>query len=76
MRTVRVTGTDFVRDVDSMGLSNTNIAEKNEYYAKLRLVNNQKEEINKVKMEINNLKEDVGEIKSLLRQLIEKGSNG
>lgn len=73
---VRVTGTDFVRDVDSMGLSNTNVAEKNEYYAKLRLVTNQKEEINKIKTEMNEIRSDVGEIKSLLRQLLEKGSNG
>lgn len=73
MRLVKVVGTDFVRDVDSMGLSNTNNAEKNEYYSKLRMVTNQKEEINKLKSDINNMKDDVYEIKDLLRQLIEKG---
>lgn len=73
MRLVKVVGTDFVRDVDSMGLSNTNTAEKNEYYSKLRMVTNQKEEINKLKSEINNMRDDVYEIKGLLRQLIEKG---
>jgi predicted RNase H-like nuclease (RuvC/YqgF family) len=56
-----------------MGLSNTNTAEKNEYYSKLRMVTAQKEEINKLKSDINNMKDDVYEIKDLLRQLIEKG---
>jgi prefoldin subunit 5 len=73
---VRVTNTDFVRDIDSMGLSNTNVAEKNEYYAKVRMIKSQKEEINKVKSEIDSLKEDVNDIKQLLNKILENQING
>jgi hypothetical protein len=73
---VRVNNTNFVRDTDSMGLSNTNVAEKNEYYSKLRLYNAQKEEINKVKSEIDDLKSDMSEIKTLLEKILENQING
>lgn len=53
-----------------MPIDNT---EKIEYYAKLKLVKNQKEEINKVKSEIDCIKTDMCEIKSLLQQLLSKG---
>ena len=72
MTFVRVNGSEFVRDTKSMGLSNTNTTERNEYYAKLRLIQNQKEGINKVNEEINALKNDVLEIKTLLSQLLNK----
>jgi hypothetical protein len=51
----------------------TDNTEKNEYYAKLRLVKMQKDEINKVKSEIDCIKSDMSEIKSLLQQLLIKG---
>lgn len=76
MSFVKVEGVEFVRDTNSMGLSNTNMTEKNEYYAKVRMLQNQKDEINKVKSEMNNIKKDIGDIKSLLQQLLEKGTNG
>jgi len=76
MTFVKIEGADFVRDINSMGLSNTNMSEKNEYYAKVRLLQNQKEEINKVKSEMSNIKNDIGDIKALLQQLLEKGTNG
>lgn len=72
MSFVKVNNSEFVRDTKSMGLSNTNNSEKNEYYAKLRLIQNQKEGINKVNEEINDLKNDVNEIKSLLSQLLNR----
>ena len=46
---VRVTGTNYVRDVNSMGLSNTNSVEKDEYYAKQKLMQVQKQELNNIK---------------------------
>jgi hypothetical protein len=73
MELVRVTGTNFVRDINSRALLPTDSAEKNEYYNKLRLVKIQKEEINKVKSEIDCIKSDMSEIKSLLQQLLIKG---
>jgi hypothetical protein len=73
MTIVKVTGTDFVRDTDSMALTNVNENMKNEYYSKVHLLKNQKEEINKVKSEINDIKNDVAEIKELMLKLINKG---
>jgi len=70
---VRVTGTNFVRDTNSMAIMPTDNLEKNEYMAKLRLVKSQKEEINTLKQEINSIREDVVDIKNLLRELIVKG---
>ena len=72
MTFVKVNNADFVRDTNSMGLSSTNTAEKNEYYTKLRMIQNQKEGINRVNEEINSLKNDVSEIKTLLSQLLNK----
>jgi ribosomal 30S subunit maturation factor RimM len=76
MTLVKLTGANFVRDTKSMAITPTDNAEKNEYYAKLRVVKNQKEEINKVKSEMDDIKNDVIEIKFLLKQLIGKNTNG
>ena len=73
MELVRVTGTNLVRDINSRALMPTDDTEKNEYYAKLRLVKNQKEEINKLKSDIDGIKVDMNEIKSLLQQILIKG---
>ena len=72
MSLVRVRGTNFVRDVNSMAIMPVDNTEKNEYYAKLRVIKSQKEEINKIRSEIDGIKSDVGEIKGLLKQLIGK----
>lgn len=69
---VRVTGTDFIRDTNSMGLSNTNSIEKEEYYAKARILQNQKKELNSVKAEMDLIKSDISDIKQLLIQLMDK----
>jgi hypothetical protein len=76
MNLVRVTGTNYVRDTNSMGLINVDDVEKNDYLSKLSLLKTQKEEINKVKSEIDSIKNDVSEIKELMLQLLNKGSNG
>lgn len=62
----------MVRDTESMALLNTNITEKNEYYAKVRMLKNQKDELNKVNTEISELKNEMNDIKSLLKQLIDR----
>jgi hypothetical protein len=72
MNFVKVTGTSFVRDVNSMGLSNTDTAAKDEYYNKLRLLKSQKQELNMVKEEIDSVRFEMSEIKQLLQQLINK----
>jgi hypothetical protein len=73
---VRIEGASFVRDVKSMGLSNINSNEKNDYLAKVRMLTNQKTEINNIRDEISCMKDDMCEIKSLLAQLLGKGTNG
>lgn len=73
---VKVTGTNFVRDINSMGLSNINPSEKEEYYSKQKLIQNQKHELNSIRSEIDGIKNDVSDIKQLLLQLMDKGSNG
>ena len=69
---LKVNNADLVRDTESMALLNTNITEKNEYYAKVRLLKNQKDELNKVNTEISELKNEMNDIKSLLKQLIDR----
>lgn len=59
-----------------MALINNNDSEREEYYNKVRILQNQKEEINKVKSEIRSIKDDIGEIKMLMKSLLDKGSHG
>mgnify|MGYP003343384015 CR=1 FL=1 len=73
---VKVTGTNFVRDTGSMGLINNDDSARNEYYSKVRMLKTQKDEINKVKSEMESIKSDVLEIKEMMRQLLNKGTNG
>lgn len=63
----------MMRDTASMALINTDQTSKNEYYNKVRMIQNQKEEINKVKTEIESLKIDLGDIKEMMKQLLAKG---
>ena len=73
---VKVDGAQFVRDTNSMGLSNTNYNEKNEYYARVRQAKLQNEKINSINSEIESIKNDMGEIKEMMRQLMDKKING
>jgi hypothetical protein len=73
---VKVTGTQYVRDTESMALINTDNEAKNEYLAKVRLLKTQKDEINTVKEEIASIKDDMSEIKQLMLQLLDKNKNG
>jgi hypothetical protein len=72
---VKVNGTKMIRDTASMALINTDNTERNEYYAKVKMLKTQKEEINNVKTEMADIKNDVAEIKTLLMKLLES-SNG
>lgn len=73
---VKVNDSTFVRDIQSGALINQDYSSRDEYYAKVRLITNQKEELNTVRSEIDNIKNDVSEIKQLLIALLNKGSNG
>jgi septal ring factor EnvC (AmiA/AmiB activator) len=69
---VKVNDSTFVRDVQSRALINQDYTGRDEYYAKVRLLTNQKTEINKVNAEINQIKSEMSEIKDLLKQLLLK----
>jgi hypothetical protein len=69
---VKINGANLVRDTNSMGISNIDTAARDEYYTKLKMIQNQKEGLNKVQEEIDELKSDVSEIKSMIAQLLSK----
>jgi hypothetical protein len=69
---VKIPGTNLMRDTESMALLNIDNTEKNDYYSKLKLLQNQKEQINTIKQEINGVKDDISDIKQLLKQLLDK----
>lgn len=70
---IKVNDSNFLRDTDSMALINVDEQAKNEYISKVRLINNQKQEINKVKSEMQSIKNDMSEIKQLMLKLLDKG---
>lgn len=77
MALVKIEGNNHLyRDTNTMALVNRDSASKDEYYMKKKLLQTQKQEINTIKSEIDSIKSDVSEIKVLMRQLLEKGSNG
>ena len=62
-----------MRDPRSGAIINQDKTGLDEYLARRRGMESQKEEINKVKSDIGDLKQDMADIKSLLLKLIEKG---
>jgi|TARA_B110000503_G_C6802162_1_gene271574 hypothetical protein len=66
---VKIPGTTYVRDTNTMALINTDQAGLEDYKVKSKLLNTQKTEINNIKSEINEIRNDVGVIKELLLQL-------
>lgn len=77
MALVKIEGHNHLyRDTNTMALVNRDTASKDEYFMKKKLLQTQKQEINTIKAEIDGIKSDVSEIKILMRQLLDKGSNG
>jgi len=66
---VKIPGTTYVRDTNTMALINTDQNGLDDYKVKSKLLNTQKTEINNIKSEINEIRNDVGVIKELLLQL-------
>lgn len=73
MELLKVQGTKLVRDPRSGAIINQDKTGLDEYLARRRGMESQKEEINKVKSDIIGLKQDMTDIKSLLQKLLEKG---
>lgn len=73
MNYLKVQGTKLVRDPRSGAIINQDKNGLEEYLSKRKVLESQKEEINKVKSEIKSINNDLTEIKSLLLKLLEKG---
>ena len=73
MSRIKVEGyTSLVRDVSSNGIVNTNVSEYQTYMKRIRMRNEQGDQIRSAVKEINNLKAELREIKSLLTKVLEK----
>jgi len=71
MSRVKVEGyTSLVRDVSSNGIVNTNVSEYQTYMKRIRMRNEQGDQIRSAVKEINNLKAELREIKGLIRELV------
>jgi hypothetical protein len=73
MHLLKVQGTKLVRDPRTGAIINQDRAGLEEYLAKRRGMESQREEINKVKSDMDEMKQDLTDIKSLLQKLLEKG---
>jgi len=73
MALVQIPGTKLVRDTTSMALINKDSVGLEDYKTKRRMLETQKEEINKVKSELKDIRDDMKEIKTLMSQLLSKG---
>ena len=70
---VKIDGTSFYRDTNSMALVNKDVAGLEEYRTKRKFAESQRQEINNLKQEMECIKGDVLEIKEIMRQLLNKG---
>ena len=60
----------LVREVSSGGIVNTNHSEYETYMKRIRMRNQQGDEIRNAVKEINNLKSELREIKGLIKELV------
>ena len=74
---VKIEGQNHLyRDTNTMALVNRDTSARDDYLMKRKLLQTQKQEINNVKQEMESIKSDVLEIKEMMRQLLNKGTNG
>jgi len=72
MALVKVEESTFVRDTTSRALINQDTSARDEYYNKVKMINANKSQINKLNDEISSLKNEMSEIKDLMKQLLSK----
>jgi hypothetical protein len=72
MALVKVEDSSFVRDTNSRALINQDYAARDEYFAKVKMLSMNKNQINTLNTEVDNLKSELSEIKNLLNQLLLK----
>ena len=71
MSRIKVEGyKSLVRDVSSNGIVNTNVSEYQTYMKRIRMRNEQGDQIRNAVKEINNLKAELREIKGLIKELV------
>jgi len=70
---LKVEGTSYFRDTKTNALVNRDVNGLEEYKAKRKFAESQRQEINNLKREMECIKGDVQEIKELMRQLLNKG---
>ena len=70
---IPINGTKLVRDTETMALINKDVSGLQDYKAKRRYAEVQREQINNVKVEIDSIKNDISDIKKLMVKLLEKG---
>ena len=71
MSRIKVEGyTSLVRDVNSNGIVNTNVSDYQTYMKRIRMRNEQGDQIRSAVKEINNLKAELREIKGLIKELV------
>ena len=70
---IPINGTKLVRDTETMALINKDVSGLEDYKAKRKYAELQREQINNVKMEIDSIKNDISDIKKLMVKLLEKG---
>ena len=73
---VKVENAPYVRDTESNAILNVDEHAKNEYFAKVRMIQAQKQEVNKLQSEIDSVKTELHDIKQLLLHLLDKKDNG
>ncbi len=70
---LKVEGTSYFRDTKTNALVNRDVNGLEDYKAKRKFAESQRQEINNLKKEMDCIKNDVLEIKELMRQLLNKG---
>ena len=73
MAYIQIPETSWKRDMNSLGLVETDRSKAEDYKLRKMMLNNSKEassEINHLKDELNNMKSDLSEIKELLKGLV------
>jgi hypothetical protein len=73
---IKITGTNFYRDPESMALVNKDAAGLEDYKMKRNMMATQRDEINKVKTELAGIKGDMSDIRQMILQLMDKHKNG
>ena len=71
MSRIKVEGyTSLVRDVNSNSIVNTNVSEYQTYMKRIKIRNEQGDQIRSAVKEINNLKTELREIKDLIKKVV------